>query len=813
MFALDALRRDVALSARRLGRSPGFTAAVVVALALAIGANVTVFTLANAFLFKNLPFADSDRIVYITSRNLQRPGSRNISYLDFLDIRTQASSFDGIGALTTSTVDLSDSSGLPDRYRATSVTPGAFAVIGQRPARGREFSEADARPGATPVVILGDALWRGRYGSDPAILGRTVRINDVNASVIAVMAPGMTFPGTSDLWLPLVRTPAMERRESRTLSVFGRLAPGATLRASQAELDIIGARLAAAYPATNRDIGVLALDFNDRYNGGETGRLLFWLLWAVGFVLLIACANVANLLLARAVDRSREISIRASLGASRWQVVRQLLAESLLLAVLGGAAGTLLGLWGVRVFDAALVPSVKPAYVDFAVDARVVVYLVGITLATGLLFGLAPALQLSRLDITSALREGSGAAGPSRRARLLSAALVVTEVALAVVLLTGAGLMMRSFVNTTRADIGIDPAHVLSLELNLRRTKYPQREDQVRFYDQLKARLEALPGVQTMAVTSDLPAESPDDFYYEIEGAPPTDARSRNRAAGLSVGDDYFAALGLRPRSGREFTRTDVPSDPRIAIVNDALARRAWPAQEAVGKRFRLVEFDGSGARLAPGPWFTVVGVVPDVLQDDESFELSPVIYLSYRQSPTGVELIVRTSVPPATTGESIRRAVQAIDPDLAVRTLRPLEESLWLRNWRHRVFGAMFVIFGVIALVLASVGLYAVVAHAVTQRTREIGVRMTLGATTASILALVFRQGLGRFVVGLAIGLGGALAVSSVLESMLVGVTPGDPLTFAGVALVLGTSGLLGCAIPARRAVRVDPVIALRRD
>jgi putative ABC transport system permease protein len=813
MSALEALRRDFSLSARRLARSPGFTAAVVVALALAIGANVTVFTLANAFLFKNLPFADSDRIAYVSSRNPRRPGPRAISYPDYRDIRAQVSSFDGAGALTTTTVDLSDETGLPDRYRATAVTPGAFAVIGQRPVRGREFSDADARPGAPPVVILADALWRGRYGSDPAIVGRTVRLNDVGTTVIGVMAPGMTFPGTSDLWLPLV-PPATERRDSRTLTMFGRLAPGSTLRAAQSELDIIGARLAAAYPATNQDVGILAQNFNDRYNGGETGRLLFWLLWAVGFVLLIACANVANLLLARAVDRSREISIRASLGATRWHVVRQLLAESLLLAFLGGAAGTILGVWGVRAFDRALVPTVKPAYVDFAVDARVVWYLIAITAGAAIVFGLAPALQLSKLDVNAALKEGGSVAGQSRRARVLSGALVVAEVALAIVLLTGGGLMMRSFVNTTRADIGVDPANILSFNLNLRRTKYPQREDQVRFYEQLKARLESLPGVQTMAVASDLPAESPDDFFYEIEGAPPDDARTRRRAAGLYVGENYFVALGLRPRSGREFTGADGPSAPRLAIVNASLAQRAWPAQDAVGRRFRLVEFDAAGARTTPGPWFTVAGVVPDVLQDDESFELSPVIYLAYRQYPVnGAEVIVRTRVPPSAVGEAIRREVRGLDADLAVRTLRPLEESLWLRNWRHRVFGAMFAIFAIIALVLASVGLYAVVAHAVTQRTREIGVRRTLGATSGSILGLVFRQAFARLGGGLVFGVAGALAATRVLESMLVGVSAADPITLSGVSLVLMLAAGLGCAAPARRAIRVDPLVALRKD
>ena len=807
---LETIRADLGYAARLLVRHPGFTAASVAALALAIGANVTVFTLANAFLFKNLPFDDSERIVYVATTSPQRSGTRGVSYPEFLEYRENVAAFEGAGALTTGSIDVSDGAGFPERYRCTYLSAGAFAAIGQRPARGREFRPEDERPGAPPTVILSDAVWRGRYGADDNILGRTIRINDVATTVVAVMAPRMTFPGTSDVWLPLPRPDNLLRRDVRNLTMFARLRPGATERSARAETAVVGERLARAYPATNRDIGVAVQNFNERYNGGETGRLLFWLLWAVGFVLLIACANIANLLLARAVTRSREISIRSSLGASRWRVVRQLVTESLLLAGTGGALGLALGLWGVRLFDAALAPEVKPAYIDFAVDARVLIYTLAITCGTGIVFGLVPALQLSRLDLTTALKEG-GVAGQTSRARVLSAMLVVTEVALAVVLLAGAGLMLRSLVNTSRASIGIDPAPVLSLNVNLRRTKYPGLDAQLRFYESLKSRLEAVPTIEAMALTSDLPAESPDDYRYEVEGAPAVDFRQMKRTALLVVGEDYFRSLGLRPRSGREFRASDTPAAPRVAVVNESFVMAAWPRQEAIGRRFRYVERAEDGA-IVPGPWLVVAGVVPDVLQDDESFELAPVIYVPYRQNLMGgMEILVRTRVPPAAAGETVRRTVQAIDSDLAVRALRPLEQSLWFRNWRHRVFGAMFAIFAAIALVLASVGLYAVIAHSVNQRTREIGVRMALGATSRDILRLVFGQAMIRFTLGLAIGLAGAVATTSVLESMLVGITASDPLTLVIVSAILAAAGAAGCSIPARRAIRVDPVIALR--
>jgi predicted permease len=805
---LEDWRRDAAFAARMLARSPGFTAAAVVALALAIGANTTVFTLANAFLFKNLPFDAADRIVYISSHNPRSPTARTVSYPDYLALRTQVPSLAGIGGLTTSTVDLSDGVALPEPYRCASISAGAFAILGQRPVLGREFGPEDELPGRQRVAVLGNAVWRARYGGDPAIVGRTVRLNDLDTTIVGVMPPRLTFPGTSDLWLPLIRTPAMERRTTRTVTVFGRLADGASLRMVNAELGVVASRLATSFPASNADTGFVAETFNDRYNSGQTGRLLYWLLWAVVFVLLIACANVANLLLARGAVRAREMSIRASLGATRWQIVRQLLIESLLVALLAGVGGALLGVWGVKLFDAALVPAVKPAYIDFSIDARVVLYLAGVTTGAAVLFGLVPAIQMSKLDLATALKDGTAAAGTGRRARAVSAALVVIEVALAVVLLTGAGLMARSFVNTTRATIGIDPGNLLSFSVNLRRTRYPSVGEHVQFYERLKSRITAIPGVEGLSVASDLPAESPDEFEYEVEGAPV--GGQSPRAMGLLVDEDYFRVLGIRTRRGREFQVSDTPASPPVAIVNEALARRAWPQGDAVGRRVKLTARDGD--RLEADTWLTIAGVVPDILQDDESFDLSPVIYLPYRQRPEGgMELLVRARVPPASLAESIRGEVRGLDGDLAVRGLRPMEDSLWLRNWRHRVFGAMFSIFGVIGLVLASLGLYAVMAHAVSQRTREFGVRRTLGASTATIAWIVIRQAALRFAVGLTAGLAGAAAVTRVLDSMLVGVEPIDPLTFLIVTVVLGAAVTLGCAIPAHRATRVDPLVALR--
>jgi putative ABC transport system permease protein len=814
----DDFRADLAYGFRTLLRSPGFAAVAVIVLGLGIGANLTVFTLANAFLFKNLPFEDSDRILYVSNMLRTRPGAaRSVSYPDFLEFREQSTSFAGLAAFANRSVDLSDGKGFPERYRCPLITSNAFSVIGQTAVRGRDFTPDDERPGAPPVLLLSYALWESRYGLDPAIVGTTIRVNDVPAEIVGVMAKGVTFPGASNLWMPLVRTSELQQRDARNLTMFGRLASHATLGSARAELSAIASRLENAYPTTNRDAGILVQNFNDRFNGNETKLVFRSLLGAVAFVMLIACANVANLLLARAVGRSREISIRTTLGASRWRVVRQLLVESLLLAGSAAVIGWLIAAWGVRVFDAALVPAVKPPYIDFTMDAKVLAYLATITAAAGILCGLGPVLQLSRLNISAALKEGSNAAGSSRRTRFLFALLVVTEVSLAVVLLAGAGLMIRSLLNTFRADIGVNATNVLSMNVNLRSTKYPRLEDRVLFYDRLKDRLETVPDIEVAEVASDLPAESPDDFAYDIEGKPASSSGNRPRVSVLTVGSDYFDVVKVNVKAGRPFNQTDGPGAVPVVIVNEMFARESWPGQDPIGKRVRLMRTRSGAPRGSPpllDPWLTVVGVVPNILQDDESFVLSPVLYFPYHQRPqSGMDIMIRTRVPPATLGHAIRQEVQALDEDLAVPSLRTLEESLWFRNWRHRVFGSMFAIFAAIALVLASVGLYAVIAHSVSRRTREIGVRMALGAVTSDILRLIFKQGGLQVALGLAVGLAAALAVTRVLETILVGVTSADPLTFVSVALVLIAAGALGCAIPARRAIRVDPVVALRND
>jgi predicted permease len=815
---MQTLLQDIRFGFRTLRKSPGFTAVAIFALALGIGINATVFTLANAVLFKNLPFKDSDRVLYVSGINRADGNHFGISYPDYRDFRSQAKSFEGLGAMVENVADVSDKTSAPQRYQALNMSANGFSVIGLQPFAGRDFLPEDERPGAAPVAILSYGLWETRYGSDPNIIGKSIRINEKATSVIGVMPRGQQFPGETDVWLPLIPSGNYEKREIRDLSLFGRMAKGTTLKLASVEMDTIARRLSAEYAVTNKNVGTQVMTFNEYSTRGKLRVVFLSMLGAVGFVLLIACANVANLLLGRAVGRSREISIRAALGASRWRVIRQLLVESLILSIAGGGLGWLAAFWGVRVFDAAVIPNGKPAFIVFSVDYTVLAYVAAITLGTGILFGLAPALRLSKLDINLALKDGGHGTSSGMRGKYLSAMLVVSEMALAVVLLAGAGLMIRSFMKLYQSPTGVMSDNVLTMRMLLRDSKYPRPNDETSFHDRLKERLEAVPGVSVMAITSNLPAAGALRFTYELQGAPPVDERKRPRTDALVVSPSYFPAMGVTPRSGRSFTESDGVAGYPVVIVNDTFAATFWPHEEPLGKRLRLISQpvgSPNGTPASPQAWLTVVGVVPDISQNNVGEDASePIIYLPYRQQPMrGMNVVARTRVPPGTLAGPFRRAVQDLDEDLPVFNLVSLDSFLAQQNWPWRVFGTMFAIFAAIALLLASVGLYAVIAHSVSQRTQEIGVRIAMGASGWNILGLVFSQGMKQLAIGLALGLAAAFGVTRALTALLVGVSPSDPATFISVAIVLTLAGMLGCMIPARRAIRVDPVVALRHD
>ena len=800
----SSLPGDVRLSFRTLVKNPGFTVVAVTMLALGIGVNAAVFTVTNAVLFKGFPLvAGNDRLAYISDAN----SNCCVSYPDFEDYRAQAKSFAGMAIVHGVSIMLNDTSGFPENIDANENSADTFKLVGQRPIRGRDFTRADEVPGAPPVAILNYGFWERRYGKDPAIIGRAVRMNGVPTTIIGVMPQGFSFPQKVEVWVPLVKTAEVQKREKRdTWFAFGPLAEGATFETARAEIETIGRRLAAAYPLTNKDYRPAVWHFHEFFIG-PNAIMIYGSMWgAVGFVLLIACANLANLLLARAMGRSREISVRIALGAGRWRIIRQLLIESLLLSGLGGFLGWWVATWGVRAYQLAMASKSSWLILDYTMDHRVLAYLIAISIGTGILFGLAPALRLSQLDVNSALKDGGRGATHGGRGKHLSTLLVAGEMALAVVLLAGAGVMIRSFLKIHAADMGVNADNVLIAALNLPSAKYPLPAERVSFYDRLQTGLEALPGVESIAMADALPTWGL-RLPFEIAGVPVDDLR-RPRLPVLTVSPAYFRTLGAALRSGREFNDADGVSGVPVALVNQMFANKYWPGEDPLGKRLRL--FKGS----TPEGWLTVVGVVSNIMQADETRQrFSPVVYLPYRQNPgIGMWVFARTRVAPASLGTALRHEIQALDSELPMFGPYALASHLEI-FWDNRFYGSMFLIFAAIALLLASIGLYAVIAHSVRQRTQEIGIRMAIGAKAHDILRLVFVQGMIPLGIGLAIGLAASLEVNRVLKSMLVQVSPYDPITLMVASTVLVLSATLGCLIPARRAMCVDPVVALRHE
>jgi predicted permease len=811
---MESWMADVRYAVRMMRKSPGFTATAVAMLAAGIGLNVIVFTVTNTVLFTGFPgVRDNDRLLYITARR-----SGGASYPDFEDWRAQARSFQGMALVHGVQQTYRDADGFPEMFYATEVTANTFSLVGQKPILGRDFTSADEVPGASPVVMLRYGFWERRYGKDSSIVGSVVRLNGVPTTVIGVMPPGFSFPQNQDLWVPLVPTPEIRRRDNHNnWFVLGRLADHATIDEARAEMETLGKRLELAYPLTNKGFPVEALRFHEFFIGPNATLIYQAMVGAVGFVLLIACANLANLLLARAMTRSREISVRLALGAPRSRIVRQLLVESVMISSLGGLAGFWLAKWGVRVFalaatGAGLSDQIAGNWfdhiLDYSMDYRVFAFVTAISIGTGLLFGLAPARRLSTIDVNAALKDGGRTAGGGRGARL-SALLVISEMALAVVLLAGAGVMIRSFLKIYAADIGFNREGLVTALIGLPDARYPTPAAQIAFFDRLKTQVEAMPGVDSVAMGS-LPTGGSQRVPFELAGAAPVDRQQLPSLSALTIGPSYFRTLGTPVLAGREFDDTDRSSGVPVVLVNQRFADAHWPGETAIGKRLRLIRAN------TPGPWLTVIGLVSTIAQNDPLRpEANAAVYLPYQQQGrASMWVIARTGLPIGSVTGALRKEVQAIDPVLPIQ-LGPftLSDRLAERYQYRAMSGMLFFVCAVAALLLASIGLYAVVAHWVSQRTREIGIRMAIGGSTRDILRLVFEQAMTSLVLGLSIGLAAALLMLPALEAVLIQVSPADPLTLVVTAAALSAAALLGCLIPARRAMRVEPLRALRTE
>ncbi|MBM4184350.1 MAG: ABC transporter permease [Gemmatimonadetes bacterium] len=814
------LGHDARYALRRLIEARWFTLAAVSALSLGIGANATVFTFVNAVLLRGLPFEDSDRLVAVSTENEsgQRQG---VSLPDYEDLRDQSITLSGVGASLGSTINLSDDELSPERAAGAYVTAGYFDMIGEQPVRGRAFTATDDVEGADPVVLIGHAIWQNRFSGTENVVGRTVRVNSVVATVVGVMPEGMRFPDNTDLWIPQANLPDASdtrNRGVRSFDVIARLAPGVTLEQAREELGALGTRLAEAYPDTNAEQIFTVQPFDEVVNGSQIRIVFLSLMGAVAFVLLIACANVANLLLARSAERAREIAVRVSLGATRARIVRQLLIESFMVAVMSAGLGLVFSLGGIRWFDSVTQDVGKPHWMEFTLDGMVFAFMAAVCVGTALLFGLAPALHVSRTDVNEILKEGARGGSGGVRARRWAGALIVGEVALTLVLLSGAGFMMRSFLNLYTLDFGIDTDGLLTSQIYLPLTKYPEAAQQMVIWDDLLERLDDDPMLEQRALTSSLPLSGGSRPGVELDGRAVEPGETRPVVTTLSVSDGYFETLGLATIQGRTFNREDGVTGAGVAIVNQRFVELHFPSGDAVGRRVRTVSNPPppAGAATPPEvPWLTVVGVVPNVRQSDvEEREPDPIVYAPLRQAPARVvSLLTRSGTDDAALTTHLREVMRTVEPDVPLYETMSLDALLAQSRWPFRVFGTLFAVFAGIALILSSVGLYSVTAHSVVQRKREFGIRASLGSEPKAISWLALRRVLGRLAIGLPLGLAGALGVGRILESLLVQTSPTDPITLGGVIVMMASVAVLACLLPARRAARIDPVIALRTE
>jgi len=807
--------QDVRLAFRMMARDRWFTLVALLVLSLGIGVNAMVFTLANAVLFKGLPFPESHQL-YMLGWRSDEGAPTSVSWPELLEWRDQSRAFAGLAAFTNRGFNISDDRGLPEQARGASLTANAFGVLRQRTLLGRDFTSDDERRGAQAVVILGHTLWRNRYGADPDIVGTTIRLDGEPATVIGIMPGGMQFPSTADLWTPIRPTSEQEQqRASRFLNVFGRLAPEAARAAADTEMNGIAGRLAAEYPEAYKTLrGVLIETFTERFNGGPIRAVFLSMLGAVGFVLLIACANVANLQLSRSLERSREIGIRIAMGASRLRIVRQLLVESILLGAIGGLLGLGLTAVGVRLFDAAVAGTGKPYWIIFSIDSTVFGYLAGLCVLAGVLFGLAPALHVSRTNINGILKEGGRGTTGGRRERWVSSVMVVVELALTIVLLAGAGLMIRSFLQLYASDRGFRTEGLMGMRVQLSGTTYASAEARRLFFERLEPKLETIPGAQAAALTTSVPPFPASRRPFEVEGGPVRGPEETPpEIAAVSISPRFFEVLGVNVLRGRAFHDMDGSPGSETAIINERLAAQYFAGEDPLGRRIRFVPRTPPSAAAPPPtePWRTIVGISPTLRHNPpQDAEPRAAVYVPFRLD-SSVMLLVRGSGDPGTIMQAVRREVQAIDRDQPVLTIQTLDQMLANSMWPYRVFGSLFAIFAAIGLLLSAVGLYGVMAYGVSQRTPEIGIRMALGAGSGQVSWLFLRRGLVQLALGLGLGLGGALLLSGAIESLLVRVPPRDPLTLAVITLLLTLVGVAACVIPARRATRVDPLVALR--
>jgi putative ABC transport system permease protein len=805
------LLQDLRYAVRTLLANPGFMAAAILCLSLGIGLNSAIFSVVDGVLLQPFPYPDADRIVVVNSTN-QRAGVNrgSLSWLDIRDIREQSTTLAAVAAFTGRSLTVSDGASEPERYNGAPISASLFSLLGTPPALGRDFTEADDRAGAERVVMLSDDVWKNRYGSDPAIVGRSITINGLPHTVIGVMPPKFMFPETQRLWVALAPYYETSPRDVRAMQVFARLKPGVTREQASTDLGAIAARLAATYPNQNEGWSTAIRPLAEWMIPDEVQLVILAMMGAVTLVLLIACSNVANLLLARASVRHREISIRAALGAGRLRIIRQLLTEAVIIGLLSAPLGIVLAWVTLLLLDQGIPPDSIPYFIHWALDARSIAYTIAISLVTGIVFGLAPALHATRSNLQDSLKEGARGSTGGRRAWLRNG-LVVVEIAMSLVLLIGASLFVRSFLNLQNATVGFDTVPLMTLRFYMPGVGYDAAGAKERRVEDILRRVEGLPGVQAAFASNFVPlGAGGGGGSVIVEGK----TVPRGEEPGISF-------IGATPRlrqtlnvaliSGRDITTSEEATRTPVALVNQTMAKQLWAGADPVGRRFRL-----TGSAEESAEWFTVVGVIADFRhgQGTSNRPVFPSAYVPYSFSPAlNTGLTVRVSGDPARITSAVREQIRLSDPAVPVFQLRTMEDLRQLSFWRYKLFSWMFSAFGAVAILLAAIGVYGVLSYSVSQRRQEIGVRMALGADRQAVLRLVIGQGITLAAIGIVTGIVAALGVTQLIKTLLYNVTASDPASFSVVAVFLAAVAVVASYIPARRAMAVDPIIALRND
>jgi putative ABC transport system permease protein len=802
------LFQDLRYAIRTLVSNPGFTVTAIVCLALGIGLNAAIFSIVDGVLLQPFPYPDAHQIVVLNSFNRKAGGRTGVSWADLRDIREANSTMASIEAFSGRTLTIADGRSEPERYLGAVVTSGLFNLLGTPPALGRDFRPDDDRVGAERVVMLSDEVWKLRYAEDRSIIGRAISINGLPHTVIGVMPPKFMFPESQRLWVALAPYFETTTRDVRALQVFARMKPGVSVQQADSDLQSVAARLATAYPTENEGWSVETRPLAAWMIPDEVQLAILSMMGAVTLVLMIACSNVANLLLARASVRHREISIRAALGAGRLRIVRQLLTEAVLIGLISAPLGIVLAWGGLRLLDLGIPPDSVPYFIHWALDARSLAYTIGISLLTGLVFGLVPALQAARRNLQDSLKEGARGATGGRRAWLRNA-LVVTQISLALILLIGASLFVRSFLNLQNAQVGFDTAPLLTMRFYLPGAIYEPEEPKVQRVQDILRRVDGLPGVQSSFASNLVPLGAGGGGGNVIVEGKTVPRGEEPFIFFIATTPRIRQTLGVALVSGRDVSESEESTRTPVALINQTMAAQFWPKEDAVGRRFRIT------SKETP-EWFTVVGVTADFRhgQGSNRRPISPSAYVPYAFGPTlNTGLVVRTSGDPATLAAAVREQIRQSDPTLPVFQVRTMEDLRQFSFWRFKLFGWMFSAFGAVALLLASVGVYGVLSYSVSQRVQEIGVRLALGAERRDVLRLVVGQGVRLAAVGVVVGVVGALGVTQFVKTLLYNVTPTDPASFTLVAAFLTIVATVASYVPARRAMAVDPIIALRNE